>query len=224
MIAVVIPAHNEEDLLPDCLRSIRHAARDPALREPVLAIVVLDDCTDRSEEIARRAGATVLKTGTRCVGRARSAGCDFAVRQGARWMACTDADSRVPGDWLSRQLRHRADLVCGIVAVADWSMHSAATRLRYDLAYTSTDGHRHIHGANLGFSARLYRAAGGFPPLCTGEDVAFVEAAEKIRAHIAWVADPCVLTAARLDYRAPLGFGAYLQGLTKNPPLLARVA
>ena len=49
MIGIVIPAHNEEELLADCLRAAHIAASHPELRGEIVRIVVaLDSCTDNS--------------------------------------------------------------------------------------------------------------------------------------------------------------------------------
>ena len=214
MIGVVVPAHNEEELLPACLAALERAAGDPALgNEAVQVIVALDACTDRSAEIAREAGVSVVQTDARCVGSARAAGARLALENGARWLAFTDADSEVPAEWLSRQLAHEADLFCGIVRVAGWHLHEPEVRRRYDAHYVARDGHRHIHGANLGVSAAAYASVGGFAPLVVGEDVALVEALVGRGARVAWMADPSVVTHARRDFRAPNGFGAFLLSL-----------
>ena len=84
-------------------------------------------------------------------------------------------------------------------------------RRHYDATYMDADGHRHIHGANLGVSADAYRRVGGFRPLASSEDVALVEALQNSGASIAWSAAPRVVTSARRNFRAPLGFGATLQ-------------
>ena len=101
-IAVVVPAHNEEALLPACLRSVL-AATTPV---PVEVVVVADACTDDTAALASAAGATVITLAARNVGRARAAGMEHALRSGADglWLATTDADSRVPANWLRRHL------------------------------------------------------------------------------------------------------------------------
>jgi hypothetical protein len=76
--------------------------------------------------------------------------------------------------------------------------------------YEDRDGHRHIHGANLGVSAEAYVRAGGFAPLRSSEDVALVEALIAHGARVVWTAAPRVVTSARRDFRAPDGFGATL--------------
>ena len=130
-IVVVVPAHNERDRLPACLASVAAAADQVAV--PVTVVVVLDACSDRSEDaIARPVRA--LSVSGRNVGAARAAGFAAAApRSDARtWLATTDADSVVPPPWLADQaVHHRARMqgVVGTVSV-DWQQHSATTRGR----------------------------------------------------------------------------------------------
>jgi hypothetical protein len=77
------------------------------------------------------------------------------------------------------------------------------------------DGHRHIHGANLGISATAYLRAGGFPPLACHEDVHLVSQLERCGARIAWSCRPRVTTSTRLECRAVGGFGDYLRSLAE---------
>jgi cellulose synthase/poly-beta-1,6-N-acetylglucosamine synthase-like glycosyltransferase len=58
LLDVVVPAHNEEAVLADLIRSLQ-AQHGPARLGRVL--VVADHCTDRTAEIARSAGAEVLE-------------------------------------------------------------------------------------------------------------------------------------------------------------------
>jgi glycosyltransferase involved in cell wall biosynthesis len=214
VIGVVIPVHDEEHHLPACLASIRRAAAHAALHgEEVCIVAVLDACTDNSAEIARAARVETVAIAARSVGAARSIGAAHALHLGADWIAFTDADSRVASDWLVEQRRLDADAVCGTVEVEDWSELGASVRRRYECAYVDRDGHRHVHGANLGVSAHAYRHVGGIPPLREHEDVAFVRKLIERGFRIAWSARPRVLTSARLANRVSGGFGAHLRAL-----------
>lgn len=146
----------------------------------------------------------------RNVGNARAVGAASAHDAGARWLAFTDADTVVARDWLAAQLREQADVVCGTVDVDDWQDYGERMRNHYALSYTDRDGHRHIHGANLGVCAQAYRGAGGFQALQSSEDVALVNALIASGAKVAWSAAPRVVTSARWSLRAPDGFGATL--------------
>ncbi|KQR55080.1 glycosyltransferase family 2 protein [Acidovorax sp. Leaf160] len=218
MIGVVVPAHDEEAVLNECLQSLQVAARHPGLRgEPVQIVVALDACSDRSEDIALQRGVQTVRVNRRNVGAARSAGVDRALHAGARWLCFTDADSAVAPDWLVQHLRladdAQCDAVCGTVEVRHWGIYGRAVQQLYHAGYSDEPGHRHIHGANLGVSAHAYRQVGGFAELRTGEDVALVGALEAAGLHIAWTNAPRVVTSARCHFRAPSGFGAHLAGL-----------
>lgn len=211
MLGIVIPVHNEEELLGNCLQAVVKAGTSPRLNsERVHTLVVLDSCTDGSERIAANLGIQILKIEARNVGIARGAGAQHCLELGARWLAFTDADTVVSPDWLAQQLALRSDAVCGTVAVNDWSEHGPQMALHFKNSYTDACGHRHIHGANLGVSAQAYRQAGGFPPLACSEDVALVQALQACGASIAWSAAPRVVTSARKNFRAAGGFGATL--------------
>jgi glycosyltransferase involved in cell wall biosynthesis len=208
MIGVIVPAHNEEALLAPCLAALVAASRHEDLAgEAVRIVVVLDACSDFSGAIARAYGVETLTLRARNVGIARAAGADLLLADGARWLAFTDADSRVSPGWLVAQLALDADAVCGSIAVDDWSAHPHSVREYFRKTYVDADGHRHIHGANLGVSADAYRRAGGFPPLKCSEDVALVDRLIALGAHIAWSAAPRVITSARAVTRARGGFG-----------------
>ncbi|MEG0186042.1 MAG: glycosyltransferase family 2 protein, partial [Stenotrophomonas sp.] len=127
-----------------------------------------------------------------------------------------DADTIVPPDWLWKQAMCGADAFCGIVDVGDWLDYPAAVREAFAGRELARDGHGHIHGANLGVSAAAYRAAGGFPALATGEDVALVRALQRTGAGIAWHARPVVSTSARRTARAPQGFSGFLRSLERE--------
>jgi glycosyltransferase involved in cell wall biosynthesis len=217
MLAVIIPAHNEAQLIEQCVRSAVRASQHPGLGgEEVRVYVVLDSCTDDTERIARSLGAEILHVQIRNVGVARATGASAALAHGARWLAFSDADTVVAADWLVQQLRCGSDVVCGVISVSDWTAHCPAVRENFVATYRDADGHRHIHGANLGVSATAYRSVGGFRPRVSNEDVALVEALIARGASIAWSAAPRVVTSARLDSRAPAGFGAALRAVSER--------
>lgn len=217
MIGILIPVHNEEALLGECLEAAMIAARHPGLLgESVQILVVLDSCSDASGAIAQTFAVQHLEVQARNVGHVRGVGARHLLNQGARWISCTDADSRVAPDWLVAQLALNADAVCGTVTVDTWSEgFDSAAQIRYLQGYQACDGHRHIHGANLGISAGAYIRAGGFEPLACHEDVQLVRDLERCGALIAWSHSPQVVTSARLEARAQGGFGDYLKSLVQ---------
>lgn len=215
MISVIIPAHNEADVIGACVRSVRAASAHPQLKgEKVLVIVVADACMDYTEAFASAAGAFVMSVFRRNVGSARALGAELAIAHGARWLAFTDADTTVPPNWLNAQLQCDADAVCGVINVVDWTEHSEDVRADFYNNYRDIDGHRHIHGANFGCSVAAYTKAGGFQSLAFNEDVALVDALVATNATIAWSNQVRVVTSARLNSRTPQGFGATLRAVS----------
>lgn len=71
-LSVIIPAHNEELFLPACLASIARAAE--GFPHEIERVVVLNRCTDRTEEIARDAGCLLVQEDTPNLARIRNAG------------------------------------------------------------------------------------------------------------------------------------------------------
>lgn len=217
MIAIVVPANDEEERIEKCVKSLVNASSHSGLRgEIVQIIVVLDACMDRTGQIARRNGAFTIDVHARNVGLARQTGAKHALSAGARWLAFTDADSVVAADWLTCQLALKADAVCGTVAVDDWGHYGQKMHQHFDQTYSDREEHKHIHGANLGVSAAAYVVAGGFKALESSEDVALVESLKNTGARIAWSSKPRVVTSTRSDYKAPGGFGATLQRIQKT--------
>ncbi|SFN39738.1 glycosyltransferase family 2 protein [Variovorax sp. OV329] len=214
MLGIVIPAHNEEECIAAAVEAAASAARHPRLQgEAVEILVVLDSCDDLTAVRACQHGARTLSLRGRNVGYARAAGATALLAIRARWLAFSDADSRVSDAWLAEQISLDADAVCGTVSVDDWSSHGdAAPMLRehFRKTYRDADGHSHVHGANLGVSASAYRRVGGFRHLACCEDRHLVDALSAGGARIAWSARPRVVTSARRDTRAHGGFGSHL--------------
>jgi hypothetical protein len=245
-VGIVVPAHDEEDLLPACLAALRDAGRAAAAQRGVSVriVVAADACSDRTAALARRAGATVVEIAARNVGVARAAGLRELLRRdwpapagpgsapagpgsapAGLWLATTDADSVVPPNWLTEQLRYADqgwEVIVGTVAVADWTGHAPATAIEFDRQYGVWRGwHPHVHGANLGFTAPAYLTAGGFRALRTAEDHALVSAMHAQGRRVLRPPDLRVVTSARRHYRAPDGFGQLLTTLGSDPgPLL----
>jgi glycosyltransferase involved in cell wall biosynthesis len=226
----VVPVHDEEHLLPGCLDAVDRAAdraREAGTRVDV--IVVLDACRDGSARIAAaRPGVHAVTVDVRAVGAARALGCRVALERASApshrvWLAGTDADSQVPPDWLIHQARladRGWDAVLGTVDVRDWTDWAgrapglaAAYDARYAAGRVGADGHRHVHGTNLGVRGSAYLAAGGYPEQAGDEDVDLVAALRRGGSPVLATSRIPVVTSARPSARAPRGFAGYLAGL-----------
>lgn len=231
-VSVIVPAHDEAELLGGALRSIATAAE--AVELPVLLVVVLDRCSDASAALAAEAVDRYARLEVRPVagrfphvGAVRSAGVAEAVRARAsvparrHWTAHTDADTVVPPHWLSRQVEiadSGVDLVIG-TAVPDEAPGTLASRLWHE-RHLLVEGHTAVHGANLGIRLDGLLAIGGFAELGVGEDV---ETVRRLRASgVSWTATDTtrVTTSARRKGRVHGGFSGFMRRLDElgGPP------
>lgn len=208
-----MPAHQEERLIVGALNALRSAAEQVPEVETTL-IVVANGCGDRTAGLARAAGAMVIEAAEANVGAARATGLAWALAQDAGrndglWLATTDADSRVPADWLAVQLEAAvagADAYLGTVALAPHTHATFAGWIaRYHAAFEAPDRHGHVHGASMGMSAETYVRAGGFRALVRSEDVDLVARLIAAGERILWDSSCPVLTSSRLTARAPAG-------------------
>ena len=94
-ISVIIPARDEESFIGGCLESIQNAARNFDGETEV--IVSLNRCTDRTEEIARRYGAAIVKEDSKNLARIRNRGARAATGD---VVVTIDADSRMSPNML----------------------------------------------------------------------------------------------------------------------------
>lgn len=100
MLSFIIPAHNEEHELPATLRAIADAAHAP--RRPYEIMVVDDDSTDATAEIARSFGARVEHVRLRQIAAVRNAGARAA--QGDIFFF-VDADTHINAATVAAALR-----------------------------------------------------------------------------------------------------------------------
>ncbi|GHC25916.1 glycosyl transferase [Kushneria pakistanensis] len=212
-IGVVVPAHNEEQHLPDCLQALIRAADHARSRgHEVTLVVVLDSCRDRSATIAAEYGIKTVSVAAGNVGMARHTGV-LALPEGIDWLAFTDADTCVPEHWLSAQCGAGTDAVCGGVYLSQWQSLPPALRARYLAHQRQNIRREHVHGANLGISMVAYQALSGFRPLRCHEDVDLIERLKAGKGSITWAHSLRVMTSARCQARAPEGLGALLHTL-----------
>ena len=231
---VVLPVHNEQQLLPAALasldRAIDHASSSGRMAA-IGVVVVLDACVDRSGDIAERwrrrdihlgvrRETEIVRTNFRSVGEARRTGCRVLLQRWSDvaseriWLATTDADSEVPPDWISAQMRMRcqgSQMWIGPVRVRDWRGRMPGTAEAWRRQYQAE--RLPVHGANFGIDAATYLEAGGFQGLRTGEDRALFEEVVALGAVIRHEPRVRVTTSGRRDARAPRGFGHALTSI-----------
>lgn len=238
-VSVIIPAKDEQVLLPRCLRAVERAcveAQHVVTGLDARIVVVLDSCIDASELVVRHRARTMrarsgidvsaVLTDVGSVGGARALGADHALaasRAGTieprhLWLASTDADTLVPPHWLSSQLRFAANGIDVVLGTVEPDLDLApAERARWMARHQLLEGHPHVHGANLGVRASAYAQVGGFAALAAHEDVDLVS---RLRAHAGILVRATdrhrVVTSSRYEGRAVGGFATYLSDIRET--------
>lgn len=212
-LSVVVPAHDEDVLLPALLDSLHVARRRLPPGIACSIVVVADACTDRTVEVARRAlegRDVVVSCGARCVGSARRLGAAIAIADAGRagtWLASTDADCIVPPTWLVDHLAFARAGVRAVAGVVELRDGAGLLRERFrDRYVVAVDGsHEHVHGANLGMRSDAYLRAGGWRAVATAEDH---DLWDRLRRDgpVLHTTSLAVGTSARVVGRAPRGF------------------
>ena len=94
-VSFVIPAHNEADFIRPTILAIHDAAKVCEIEYEIL--VINDDSTDRTPELARESGAKVTNVKLRNIGAVRNAGAREANHP---WLFFIDADTTLPAKTL----------------------------------------------------------------------------------------------------------------------------
>ncbi|MBA8824951.1 GT2 family glycosyltransferase [Saccharopolyspora lacisalsi] len=231
-VGVVVPAHDEQDLLPECLDSLAGSLNH--VREDVrtCVCVVADRCTDATESRAlARAGrfgdftllsqsaATDLGT-VRNLGAWRVLHALSPLAPEEIWLLHTDADTVVPSGWVSTQLRYAergVHAVAGRAVIRRWTSTAAWARQRYEALVADrvfAEHHHHVYGANLGVRADVFVASGGFPAVSAGEDHALWHRLVGAGRTTLQPNEMPVFTSSRTRGRAPGGLATLLHELS----------
>lgn len=161
MISFIIPCYNEEAHIKDCIRSIRKHV----WYVPYEIIVVDNNCTDRTVEVAEEELARVVKETRKGVVYARQAGYEAAKG----WLiANIDADSKITDSWiweaLSKLSNHDTVAVTGPLEYDDAGLGlRLMTKFYYLLAKLSND---HVgvflQGGNSMIKKKVLDEVGGY--------------------------------------------------------------
>ncbi|MGX9981493.1 glycosyltransferase [Methylobacterium fujisawaense] len=251
---MAVPVRNEEERIAACLKAID---AQEGLEPGRLGLVLfLNNCTDGTEALVSALVPT-LSIPVRVLnedfsgahaGWARRRAMDAA----AAWLGdagntgiilSTDADSRVPPNWVARNraaIRAGADAVAGRVeldaAEAALLPPSLPARGRledlYDALITEAEAridpdphdpwpcHRTAIGATLAVTRSAYLAVGGMPEIPLGEDGAFIARLLEHGLRVRHATDVCVTISARLAGRAPGGVADTIRSRCEEPDAL----
>src|SRR5947207_8989960 len=177
---LVIPAHNEEALLPRLLDTVEVARARYSFGPEAIDVVVADNAsTDRTAEIAAARGCRVAPVAKRAIAAARNGG---AAQARSPILAFIDADSQIHPETFNGIERALADsrIVGGATGVTleRWSLALAAT-------YAAIIPLVLVTGMDAGvvFCRRSdFTEIGGYDErLLVAEDVAFLWALKRLR-------------------------------------------
>jgi peptidoglycan/xylan/chitin deacetylase (PgdA/CDA1 family) len=153
-VTIVIPAYNEELSIPACLKSLKNQDYQGSFE----IVVVNNASSDATASIAQSFSARVIYEGQR--------GYNFAIKRGfdeatGEIIACTDADSIVPRDWLTKLVKHfEKSNVVGCGGVFRFGDGPLWLRLIGEFGRCNY----HIAGANMAVKRSAYQQIGGFSP------------------------------------------------------------
>jgi len=160
-ISVIVPAYNEERLLGLTLSQLRQAMGAFSARNWESELIVCDNNSiDRTAELARAAGATVVFEPINQIARARNCGAAAATGD---WLLFVDADSQpCPGlfEDVVEQI-HSGDCIAGGCTIRIDDPHPTAKRIARSWNWISRS-FRLMAGSFIFCQAEAFRKIGGF--------------------------------------------------------------
>ena len=159
VISVVIPAYNEEVYLPDCLARITKQT----FNQPYEVIVGDNNSTDQTRTIAKQFGAKVVI--------AKQKGYVFAAIAGVKaargkFVAMTDADTRVPETWLEKIYQGFQKHPQAVAIGGTFQYYDGSTQMRMFIRMLNNLHPKlliaSLSGMNMAFKKTAYEAVGGF--------------------------------------------------------------
>jgi len=166
-LLILTPAHNEEKVISRCLYSVKRLQMPQNIE--ATHIVILDRCSDRTEQICKDLGVQTLKKEKRGdFVDARGEVVDFALKRlQADLILNVDADIQLKEDTLLELLPHiKNNVVCVSSMVRSRTDNAWLNLLMWlrDLSYLIAPLGRKIYGACLLFRYDVVEKIGGFGP------------------------------------------------------------
>lgn len=202
-LSIIIPAFNEAEALPATLVALNEAATNLDAR----IIVVDNNSTDDTADVARDHGATVVFEAHNQISRARNAGANAATGD---YLVFVDADTHVPPDVLQQAwdlMRGDGVTAGGALIAFDREVFWLA---RWTIAFWNfySRRRREAAGCFLFCTREAFDAVGGFSEkVYASEEIWFVRAIkrwlkqqpgyDKSQEHVVIIEEPRVVTSAR---------------------------
>lgn len=245
-VSIAIPVRNEVERIGDCLGAFARQRAAPAFD----VVLLLNGCDDGTQA-AVAAFAPTMPFRLHAIERHPPAGSGagharrLAFVHAARGapgavLMTTDADARVPADWIARNLdalARGADAVAGRAVIDPVEALRIPQRLHDDdaleCAYAALldemasiidpdpadpwPRHDEHSGASFAVTAAAWKAVGGIPAVALGEDRAFFQALRRIDARIRH--DPAirVVVSGRIEGRAAGGMADTMRRRMERP-------
>lgn len=176
-LSIVVPAFNEEALLPACLDSVKTATTACGLKD--WELVVCDNAsTDATARLAAERGAKVVHEPVRRIARSRNAGAAAATGD---WLLFIDADSILSAESL-RAMLAAADggRVVGGGSLIDFDRKPWWGAAALGLWSATSRVMGWAAGSFVFCRADAFKAVGGFPPeLAAAEEIGLVLALKR---------------------------------------------
>lgn len=197
LISVVIPAFNEEKLLPDTLNALK-----AALSGLDTEIIVVDnESTDRTRQIAVEAGVRMVSESVHNIARVRNSGAKAAV---GGVLVFLDADTIVPPGVFEQIAREMSDQGCFGGSVAVEYVPSLRWAMRMYLGICLLVGRvLGMHQGAMQFCrSDAFRKLGGYDEtIYVGEDIEFqrrlARLAKQSNGYTTYISQPAVQTSSR---------------------------
>jgi glycosyltransferase involved in cell wall biosynthesis len=197
VFSVVIPAYNEETLLPATLQALEAAAGDLEFE----TIVVDNESTDKTVEIARNFGVKLFSESERSIAKVRNTG---AAEASGDFLIFLDADTRVSPQLLQKIAASMRDEKCFGGAVAVEYDESKRKWMKYYLhGWKFWEKFFNMKQGAAQFCRRtVFEKLGGYDAsIYVGEDIDFywrlTKFARQNEGHLAFIEQPKVKTSAR---------------------------
>lgn len=189
-VAFVIPAHNEEDVIYDTVKDVIDKQNYP--REKFDIFVIAHNCTDRTAELAEKAGAKVVVLEDRTPEHCRAAfplkhGIDLIINSEKEYdfVIHLDADNRLNPDftaYMNDAYQSGVDLARPYEGAINGSQNFFTKACAMFYAFDSRFGSRarerlgiaaHVNGSGALFSVRMLKKCGGYDCTDISDDAEF---------------------------------------------------
>ena len=194
-VSFVIPAHNEQLVLANCLNAIRRAANSLNCEHEI--IVVNDDSTDATAEIATSLSDRVVNVQLRNIGAVRNAGARAATGD---LLVFVDADTILPVATLRQILSTVRSGTVGGGANLRFDQHLDPVRqlLAYGFTIAWQDVFRLAAGCLVYVRREVFEKIGGFNEKYFAAEELFLSLAIRRRGRFRIVRHPVITSARKL--------------------------